>query len=327
MRAKWLLISAAAVLAGAAGGALSLHWKGRAAAPAQNSGAALIPTGTEVTLSGHLRPQHITTVKADVEGNIDAFLVNPGEDVYQGEVLARIGGTGLESQRDAAQAAVSSAEGQVSRAESNVANARLEASRAEADEQRASAALEKMRASYERQQTLNKAGATPRLTWEKAQRDYQASQQEYDVMDKAARLSAGQVQSALNALSAARKDLSDRNQELEAAQENIQSAEVRSPVDGTVVARNGEVGRPAGADLFEIATDMYALEVAVTPEPGVLQRLRPGQPALVLIPDLQSAGISGQVSEIKGGEVVVEFNCALPAVRPGMTVDVRLKPE
>ncbi len=325
MRGKWLLISAAAVLAGAGAAALSLHWKSRTATPLRKTGAALIQTSSEVTLSGKLRPQHVTTVKADVDGNIDAFLVDVGEDVFTGEVLARIGGSGLDSQRDAATAAVTAAEGKVAQAESVVANARLEASRADADQQRARTEMEKARAVYERQQTLNQAGATPRLTWEKAQHDYQGAQQEYDVMDKAARLSDGQVQAALNDLSAAQKALQDRNQELEAAQNNLQSTEVRAPVDGTLVARNGQVGDAAGPDLFEIATDMFALEVTVQPEPQVLQHLRPGQAALVLIPDLQSAGFPGQIREIDGADVVVDFDCGLPAVRPGMAVDVHLK--
>lgn len=325
MRGKWLLISLAAVLAGAGAGALSLRWKGRPAVPVQKPAAALIQTAPQVTLSGKLRPQHITTVKADVDGNIDAFLVNVGDDVFTDEVLARIGGSGLESQRDAAAAAVNDAEGVVGRAESTVSNARMEASRAEADQQRARSELDKMRAVYERQQTLNNAGATPKLTWEKAQRDFQSAQQGYDVMDKAARLSAEQLQTSLNVLSAAQKEVLDRNQLLEAARNNMQSAEVRSPVDGTVVGRNGEVGSPAGADLFDIATDMYALEVALEPEPQVLKRLRPGQPALILIPDLQSAGIEGQIREIKGNEVIVEFYSTLAAIRPGMPVDVRLK--
>jgi multidrug resistance efflux pump len=325
MSGKWLLISLAAVLAGAGGAALSLHWKGRAASPVRKTGAALIPIDSEVTLSGKLRPQHITTVKADTDGDIDAFLVDVGEDVFTGEVLARIGASGLESQRDAAAAAVTAAQDQVSRAEQNVANARLEASRAEADRQRSRAALDKMRAAYERQQMLNKAGATPRLTWEKAQRDFAGAQEEYDAMDKAARLSAGQEQTALNELGAAQKAVADRNQELAAARDKMQSGEVHSPVDGTVVARNGEVGGPAGTDLFEIATDMFALEVALEPEPQVLPRLRPGDPATVLIPDLQNAGIAGRIKEIQENRVVVEFNCTLAAVRPGMPVEVRLK--
>src|ERR1035438_2728232 len=185
MRGKWLFIAVAAVLAGAGGGALSLYWKRPAAAPTRKSGAALIQTSNGITLSGKLRPQHNATVQASVEGNIDAFLVEVGQDVFEGEVLARLGASGLESQRDAAANAVSDAEGKVARAEASVTAARMESSRADADQQRAHSALEKMRAEYERQQTLNQAGATPRLSWEKAQRDYQAVQREFDIMDKA----------------------------------------------------------------------------------------------------------------------------------------------
>ena len=166
-------------------------------------------------------------------------------------MLARIGGSGLAERRDAAAAAVTAAEDLVSKTESKVATARLEASRAEADRQRSRAALDKARAVFERQQMLNKHGATPRLTWEKAQRDLQSAQQDYDAMEKAARLSADQLQSALNELTSAQKAVANRNQELAAARDSMESGELHSPVDGTVVARNGEVGQPAGADVFE----------------------------------------------------------------------------
>ena len=326
MAGKWILISVAAVLAGAGAAALSVHWKGRPASPPRPSGAALISSTAEITLSGNLRPQHVTTVKADVDGNLDAFLVDIGDEVFEGEPLARIGASALESQREAA-AAATNAEGHVARAEQSVATARLEASRAEADRQRSQSALDKQRVNYERQQTLNRSGATPRLTWEKAQHDYQLAQQDFELMDKASRLSAEQVQSALNALTEAKANLLQPNQELEAAQSHMQAAEVKSPVNGTVVARNGETGKPAPADVLTIATDLYALEVALDPRPDVLPRLHPGQAALVLIPDLQSAGIPGDVKEIKDNQAIVEFNCPLPAVRPGMRVDVRLKLE
>jgi len=323
MRGKWLLISLAALLAGAGAGALSLWWKGRAAVPVRNSGAALIPAATEVTLTGKLRPLHIVTVGA--EGGVDALLVDVGEDVFTGEVLARVGASGLAERRDAAATAVSAAEDVASKAESQVANARLEASRAEADWQRSRAALDKARAVFERQEMLHQHGATPRLTWEKAQRDVESAQQEYDAMEKAARLSADRLQSALNDLGAAQKAVAGRNQELAAARGGTESGEVHSPVDGTVVARHGEVGQPAGMDLFEIATDMFALEVAVEPEPDVLQRLRPGEPALVSIRDLQNAGFTGEIREIKDKTAIVEFNCALAGVRAGMPVEVRVK--
>jgi len=327
MRGKWILISVAAVAAGVGGGALSLRLKNQAAAPVRKNEAALIPPSSEITLTGSIRPQHITAVKAEVDGDIDAFLVEVGQEVFEDEVLARIGSSGLETARERAAADVTAAEGRVAKAEAAVANARMESSRADADRQRARMALDKMQAVWDRQQTLNRAGATPRQVYEKTQREYENAQQDYDLADKAARLSAEQVQIALNALSDAQTALADRNRRMAEAQDNLQSAEVRSPVDGVVVARNGEPGKPAVGELFDIATDMYALEVPLEPNPQQLQRIRPGQQALVLILDLQSAGLPGTVKEVKGNEVVVEFNCPLSGVKPGMRADVRLKPE
>jgi multidrug resistance efflux pump len=325
MRGKWILISVAAVLAGAGLGALSLHWKSRAAAPARKSGAALIEAPAEIALRGNLRPQHLVTVKSEIAGDIDSLIVDVGEDVFAGEVLAQVGGAGLEDQRNGAAKALADAQDLSARAESDVATARLEASRAEADRQRSRAALDKAKAVFDRQEMLHKAGATPRLTWEKSQRDLESAQREYDAMEKAARLAGEQQQSAAGALAAAQKAVTERNEALSATRNNLQSGEVRSPVDGTVVARNGEIGKPAGDEIFEIATDLFALEVSVDAEPAVLQRLRPGEPAIVSIPDLQNAGLTGQIREIKDGKVTVEFNCTLAGVRPGMPVDVRLR--
>ena len=325
MRGKWLLISVAAVLAGASAGALSVHWKGRGAAPARKSAAALISADSEVTLTGKLRPQHVTSVNADTDGNIDEFLVDVGEEVFTGEVLARVGASGLAERLDAAAAAARAAEEAVSRAESAVNNARLEASRAEADRQRSRAVLDKAQAVYDRQQMLNQHGATPRLTWEKAQRDLASAQEQYDALDKAAHLSGEQLQGELNHLTEARKTLAERNQDVAAARDSAGAGEIHSPVDGTVVARNGEVGQPAGADLFEIATDLFALETTLQAEPRVVQRLQPGGPALVLIPDLQNAGVTGRIEAIEENLVTVEFNCAFAGIRPGMQVAVRLK--
>lgn len=325
---KWLLAVIAAIALGVGGGALSLHWKNRApAAPIRKSGAALLRSNGEVTVSGKIRPQHIVPVKAGMDGDLDSFLADVGQDVFEGQALARIGASGLELARGAAETAVSAGQDQVARAESTVAAARMESSRADADQQRSRMARDRVQQVWDRQQTLFRAGAASRQAYEKAQRDFESARQDAEIMDKAARASTEQLSAAQNSLSAAQKNLAERNQDLEAAQNNMQSAEVRSPVDGLLVARNGEPGKPAMGDLFEIATDLFALEVVLEPPPPVLKRLRPGQQALVLIPDLQSAGIPGTVKAINGGEVVVEFDCTLPGVKPGMLADVRFKVE
>jgi len=282
----------------------------------------------EVVLSGTVRPQHVVSVSAEVEGNIEALLVDTGEEVYQGQLLARIGSADLESSRDAAAAEVERAQSEVNKNEAGVHSARLEVSRADAEAERARVQMERARQAYDRQVTLHNAGATPRIVFEKAQKEYEAASNEFEVMDKAARAARETLQLWLNRLASARTVLAQKNEELEETQSAFANMEVRSPVDGVVVARKGEVGRPvqeAGGDLFEIAVDLSTFEISVEPEPAVLQRLHGGDSATVSIGDLQNATIPATIKEIQGHRVVVEFPNVLSAVRPGMHADVRFK--
>jgi multidrug resistance efflux pump len=325
---KWVLLSVAVVLAGVG---LSIAMRSRRAAlpPVKSAGAAVI-VNHEITLQGKIRPQHIIVVVAPVTGLVEALPVEIGQEVYRDQVLARVGAQGLESAREAAASDLEHAQDQVAKAEAAVSTARLEESRADADGQRARLALDRAEKTYLRQRTLFAQGATPRLTFEKAESEYQSLVKEYEIMDAGARAARDQVQNALREVAAKKRIAQDREQQLEEAQGNLGAAEVRSPVDGTVVGRQAEIGKPAneaGGEFFQIATDLYALEVTLSPKPEELNRIRPGQQAMVLVLDLQSQGLQGVVREIKGNQVVVEFESNLPAIKPGMLADVRLKLE
>ena len=329
MKGTWVWLSLLAIAAGVGGAALSMRHR-RAPMPPPRTGAAVIADTNVVNLSGIIRPQHITAVTSTISGSVESSMANVGDEVYQGQVLARIGAAGLESEREAAAHAVEYAQEQVSKAEALVTSARLEASRASADAQRAQMSLERAEKSYSRQKTLHDAGATPRTTYEKAEQDYESQLQEFDVMDKGRRAAADSVQNALEQVANAKKVLADKNRELEDAQGAFEAAEVRSPVDGIIVERKAETGKTVqeiGGQLFQIATDTFALEIAVEPEPAVLKRLLPGQQALVNIPDLQTGGIPGVIKAIKNTQAIVEFNSTIPAIKPGMRAEVRLKLE
>jgi multidrug resistance efflux pump len=330
MRGKSIPVLAGVVLLGLAVGVVV--WRGRrhpVPPPAAATAAAIAVAQNEVTLQGKIRPQHITGVGASVSGFIEAFLVEPGADVYEGQVLARIGAQGLESSREVAQAALERAQEQVSKAEAAVTAARMELSRAEADAQRSRMALDRAERASARQQTLFREGATPRLVYEKALKEYEAALKDYELIDATVRTGREHIQSGADEVNGAKKIVADKMRLLEEAQDNLSAAEVHSPVDGYVVSRKGEVGGSAGLsdELFQIATDLYALEVAVEPKAELLKRIVPGQPALVLVLDLQNAAMPGVVREIKDNQVIVEFNSALPAIKPGMQADVRFQSE
>ena len=327
MQRKWALGALAVVVVLAGLSAVVLRGR-RKPPPKLNPSAAAVVREDSITLNGPVRPQHVTGVAASISGNIDRFFVEVGEEVFQGQLLARIGSAGLDSAKEAGTQNVEKAQDQVAKAEASVQAARMEVSRAEADAQRARTQMESAQRAYERQTTLNGAGATPQMVYEKARDAYQAAIQEYDIMDKAMRASRDNVQSVSTRVAEARAMLAERQQELQNAENSYSAAEVHAPVEGTVVGRKGAPGEPAdeqGDQLFQIATDLYALEVTLEAKPEVTKRIHPGQPATVMILDLQSIGLPGTVKEVKEKEVIVEFGGNVPGVRPGMRADVRLQ--
>ena len=330
VRANWAaIVSVAAGLAALTAGGLWLRHRKPPSAPVAASASTLV-LPAPITLTGKIRAAHVTPVGAEVAGTVDEFEAGVGDEVYQGQVLARVGSAGMEAARADAAAAVEKAQNRVESAEKRYTAAQLEASRAHADAERSRLEFDRVGKIFDRQKTLFGAGATPRLTYEKTERDYDSAQLVWNAAGKADRLALDRVQDTLRELDSARRLLFDKNQELESAQSAVTAAVIESPVDGLVVGRKGEVGQLAqelGGDLFQIATDLFDLEVVVEPKPDLLKRLRPREPALVIIPDLQSTGYPGEVKAIEDKQAVIEFQSPTPAIRPGMVAEVRLKPE
>jgi len=328
MRGKLLGVGVTILVTTALAGLLVMRRKPAPVPSRPQAAAVQAEPSNDLTLQGKIRPQHVIGVSANVPGLVESFLVDPGQEVYQGQVLARIGSQGLDSAREAAAAAVERAQEQVARKEQELGAARLESSRADADAQRSQLALERAQKIYERQKTLNEAGATPRLTYEKSAADYEAARKDYEIMSAASRAGREHVQAVSSDIAAARKMVQAKNDELQAAQSELEGAEIKSPVDGYVVSRKGEVGKTAddlGEDFYRIATDLFAMEVVADAREPDLKRVIPGMPALVLMLDVQSGAMEGKVKEIKDGQVIVEFGNPNPAIKPGMLADVRLR--
>jgi multidrug efflux pump subunit AcrA (membrane-fusion protein) len=325
MRWKWALFAVAAVLIGAAAGALS-RWRRapvEAVAPAAKTAPA--PPG-EVSLPGRIAAQHVTAVTPQIAGQIETFLVDVGQEVAEGQLLARISNQGLETVRQAAAVETENAQARVNRIASGIVAARLEASRARADLSRAQNEFDKAQRLYQRQKLLNEAGATPRLTYKKSEKEFQLAESDYRGTEALAKQADDRVAELTGELESARRILDDKRRQLEDAQSGVLASEVHSPVNGLIVARYGEPGRQQeqGAALFEIATDLSALLVEVEPEPPVLARIKAGQAALVFLADVPEA-ISGQVNEVQNGRASVAFTNASTVVKPGMTAQVRIR--
>ena len=329
MRGKWILIAGVAVLAAIAAGALS-RWRSAEAPAPVVAPAAEAPPGKEVSLSGVIHAQHTVNVAAPASGVIEAFLVDDNEDVSEGQPLARIRSGKLEVEKERAALELEKAESKAAVFDSSLTAARLETSRAEAAAERLRDDFERLRKAYERQKMLLGEGATPRRTFEKAEREFSEVKQLYEAAQANAKLVAESAAGIQKQLDAARLAVAERRKDAEEAAEALAASELKSPVDGMLLSHRGAAGESVSAemtDLFTIAVDLTQLDVVVEPPPPVLARVKAGQAAGVQIAELGGQELAGRVREVKGTQVFVEFLSPTLAVRPGLTAQVRIRLE
>jgi HlyD family secretion protein len=327
MRGKWVLLSGTIILAAVAVGALSLMRR----EPAQVATPVVThsePPAGEVSLQGTIQAQHVVPVGVAVAGEIESFELDVGQEVAEGQLLARIASRGLETMRELAARAVDNAQSKIDSMEGRILQARLEASRSRAEANRSRDQYERADKAAQRQRLLHGQGATPRLVYEKAQREFETAQNEFRGLDEIARQAEERVGTMTQEVQMAKTSLADKRRELDDAAASLAAAEVRSPVSGLMVGRRGQPGQSIGPEeasaLVQIAVDLASLEVVLDPEPPVLARIRAGEPAVVFVADVQE-GLSGTVKEIKGSQAIVEFVSPNPAVKPGMTAQVKIR--
>ena len=317
-----------AILLAVLAGALTV-WKRQTipVAPAVPVVAAAV-LGGEISLAGKVEAREVVGVQAPSDGTIAEYLVMVGEEVFEGQLIARIANPRLQGEREKAKEMADKAQERVNALESQMLAARLDASRGQAESARVRDDYSRTERTARRQEMLQAQGATPRLTYEKAVSDFATAKLEFETATARAKGAEARVVALTKDIEAAKKTLDDRNAELEDADINLQATQMHAPVDGVILERKGEAGADVriGEDgVFRIGTDLGQLQVVVEPEPAVLAKLQVGQPAAVILAEFAAEQLNAEISRIEGGRVFVLFGSPDPAIKPGLTAQVRVK--
>ena len=184
-----------------------------------------------VPVSGTLVARQEVLIYPQVNGStIDTLEVDVGDVVNAGDVLATLNARTLASQLAQAQAEYARAEASVGQAQSQIISARATATRTTT--------------ALNRAQRLKDAGTATQSTLDQAVADSQTA-------DAA-------VTSANDGLAVAEAQLQLAQAQLDIAQINLERATLRSPVNGLISARNGQIGAIAasgGEPIFRVITD------------------------------------------------------------------------
>lgn len=284
------------------------------------------PAPVDITLEAPVQARKVVNIPASTDGFITRFQADVGEDVFEGELLAQIKNAKVDNAAQNAESEATQAQAKAADLENALIGARLEASRSRSDETRVKSELERAQRLYIQQKALIDQGATPRLTFEKAEKDYNTYKADAENLERTAAAAEERVTSLTAELESARKLAESQAQKSDEAKADLGAGEVRSTVDGVVLARNAQLGAMVShelADLFQIAVELNNLQVTVTPSAAVVTRIKPGQPATIEIADAPGA-VAGTVREVQGGQVVIDFTSPGATVKPGKPAKVKL---
>ncbi len=242
-----------------------------------------IQTGIQIT--GTLEPADQAEVKAQVPGTLGSLRYQEGDRVGRGSVMATITAEGVQSQASATRAGVGSAQAGVTTAQASVANAQAQIEAAQAQ-----LALARERA--ESAQLLYNEGAMSRLDYRAAQAQVEAAQAQLASARAGLTAARGQV-------AAARGQVANAQSQATAAGEQAARTTVRSPLSGSVSARQAEPGEAVapGQTLYTVVSTS-ALELRGQVGVEEARRVRVGDPVVFQIDGYPGQTFRGSVSRI-----------------------------
>lgn len=140
-------------------------------------------------------------------------------------------------------------------------------------------------------------------------------------------------------VSAARAQVGQAEAALRIARTNLRYARIVSPVNGTVVSRNVDIGQTVAASfqtptLFTIAQDLTKMQIDSSVAEADIGKVRLGQPVEFTVDAYPDSPFRGSVSEIRNAPItvqnVVTYNVVVKVdnpelkLKPGMTANVAI---
>ena len=255
----------------------------------------------------------VTTVQvgSQVSGTIAKLNADFNSRVKKGEVIALI--------------EPSIFEGNQLQARADLENARANLAVSRANLEKARATAEQTKADYGRAQGLAKEGVV--------------SQQQLDLAKANAESAEAAVNAAAAQVNQAQAQVSQKAAAVSVADTNLRHTIIRSPIDGTVVARSVDVGQTVAASLqaptlFTIAQDLTKMQVYAKTDESDVGQIKVDQPVTFKVDAFPRETFRGRVSQVRMNatavqnvvtyDTVIDFENPEMKLFPGMTAYVTI---
>src|SRR5690242_9814300 len=307
-KTKWLILAGIAVVIGVIA-AITLSRNGQP----QNF-TAKVERGEirdVVEATGMINAVITVQVGSQVSGVIAKLYVDFNSQVHKGQVVALIDPALLQ--------------GALLQATADYENAKANMVAAKANLDKAKAGMVQTRADYDRTVGLTKDGIMSEQQLDLAKANYDSA--------KAA------VGGAEATVAQAEAQENQKKAAVEIAQTNLNYTVIRSPIDGTVVARNVDVGQTVAASLqaptiFTIAQDLTKMLVYAKTDESDVGNIKVGKPVTFKVDAFPKETFTGKVSQVRMNattvqnvvtyDTIIEFANPDLKLFPGMTAYVTI---
>jgi HlyD family secretion protein len=305
---KWLIIAAVVIVAG-----LFVAWGLNRDIQVQHF-TAKVERGDihdVVEATGTINSVITVQVGSQVSGTIAKLNADFNSRVHKGDVIALIDPALFKG-------ALLQASADLKNSEANLAAAR-------ANLEKAKSTLVQTKADYDRAIGLTKDDVMSKQQLDLAKSNYEAANASVDAA--AANITQAEAQISL------------KQAAVEVAQTNLDYTVIRSPIDGTVVARNVDVGQTVAASLqaptiFTIAQDLTKMWVYAKTDESDVDNIKVGKTVTFKVDALPKQTFQGKVSQIRMNpttvqsvvtyDTIIEFANPELKLFPGMTAYVTI---
>ncbi len=283
----------------------------------------------------------VTTVQvgSQVSGIISEIKVDFNSRVKKGDVIAQIDPSILRTRLLQAQADLENAQANVKGLEAQIETQRADVLGAAASVDRARAQLAEADLNLTRNAQLANEGIVSASVLDSAKANRDSLAAGVRLAEAQAEQSKARLKSTQAQADQARAGVAQRRAAAEMARVDLGHTTIAAPIDGTVIARNVDVGQTVAASLsaptlFIIAQDLTQMLVYAKTDEADVGKIRPGAVTTFRVDSFPREVFRGRVSQVRMNattvqnvvtyDTIIEFNNPDQKLFPGMTAYVTI---
>lgn len=283
----------------------------------------------------------VTTVQvgSQVSGRIAEIYVDFNSKVKKDQIIAKIDPSLFETRLLQAEADLQNALANVRGIEASIETQRADVRAAQANLDRARAQFREAELNLKRTKELFEQGIVAASQFDTVQATYDGAAANVRVLEAQLEQARARLRQTEAQLEQARASVAQRRASVESARVDLNNTVIRAPIDGTVIARNVDVGQTVAASLqaptlFVIAQDLTKMLVYAKTDESDVGKIQPGATATFRVDSFPREIFRGRVTQVRMNatvvqnvvtyDTIIEFDNPDQKLFPGMTAYITI---